>query len=85
MAAALPIYSPDWIFKSIFFPYPGTRLAEVCKTSGLVKGVLDGSLERRKAILDLVRAAKDMEASIGISCELGRAAEKVERQMLVKK
>ncbi|MEI6807728.1 MAG: radical SAM protein [bacterium] len=44
---------PDWIFKSIFFPYPGTRLAEVCKAKGLVTGVLDGGLERRKAILDL--------------------------------
>lgn len=44
---------PDWIFKSIFFPYPGTRLADVCREKGLVTGALDGNLERRKAILDL--------------------------------
>ena len=44
---------PDWIFKSIFFPYPGTKLSEVCISRGLVQGELDGRLERRHAILDL--------------------------------
>lgn len=43
---------PDESRLSIFFPYPGTELYTVCKEKNLLKG-LDGSLERRKAVLDL--------------------------------
>lgn len=44
---------PDWIMTSIFFPYPGTDLYELCKSRGYFKGELDTQMERSKAVLDL--------------------------------
>jgi radical SAM superfamily enzyme YgiQ (UPF0313 family) len=44
---------PDYISLSIFFPYPGTALYQVCKEKGLLDGKIDLRNERRRAILDL--------------------------------
>jgi anaerobic magnesium-protoporphyrin IX monomethyl ester cyclase len=44
---------PDWHYASIFFPYPGTELYSLCKGRGLLKGHLDTTMERKKAVLDL--------------------------------
>jgi anaerobic magnesium-protoporphyrin IX monomethyl ester cyclase len=44
---------PDWFLLSVFFPYPGTRLHDVCREQGLLDGALDRSLERRRPVLDL--------------------------------
>lgn len=47
------ICSPDKVFTSIFFPYPGTDLYEFCKKNGLLKYSYHTRLERTKACLDL--------------------------------
>ena len=44
---------PDWFLLSIFFPYPGTRLHEVCEEQGLLRGAAYRQLERRRPTLDL--------------------------------
>lgn len=38
---------------SIFFPYPGTDLYDLCVKEGLIKSSLDNTMERSRAILDL--------------------------------
>ena len=44
---------PDKHMTGIFFPYQGTKLYSLCKTSGLLKNELDAKMERRRACLDL--------------------------------
>ena len=44
---------PDHHFTSIFFPYPGTRLHELCRERGLLNTDSNGRLERCQATLDL--------------------------------
>lgn len=44
---------PDGHLTSIFYPYPGTDLYTLCKKQGLLNGLLDKGIERRKAVLDL--------------------------------
>lgn len=44
---------PDWHLTSIYFPYPGTDLYNVCKDEGLLEGPIDPNHERQKAVLDL--------------------------------
>jgi radical SAM superfamily enzyme YgiQ (UPF0313 family) len=45
---------PDWHYTSIFYPYPGTHLYEVCKNQGLLEKLPPEHLmERNKAALDL--------------------------------
>jgi radical SAM superfamily enzyme YgiQ (UPF0313 family) len=43
---------PDRSFTSIFFPYPGTDLYEICKAQGLLTETGDQTAERRCATLD---------------------------------
>lgn len=44
---------PHWHYLSIFFPYPGTRLHEICQQSvDLPKNMLDQGMERVRATLD---------------------------------
>ena len=47
------LVNPGRVIKSIFFPYPGTRLEEVCVEQGVLSSALDVSMERRRAVLDL--------------------------------
>jgi len=44
---------PDKHMTSIFFPYSGTDLYRLCKLQGLLDGLLDVRMERKKANLDL--------------------------------
>lgn len=44
---------PDGVYTSIFFPYPGTELYDVCIAQGLISGSIDARSERRKSVLDL--------------------------------
>ncbi len=44
---------PDWHFTSIFYPYPGTDLYEICKKQGLLSRDIGADVERSKAILDM--------------------------------
>ncbi len=44
---------PDWIQLSIFFPYPGTELYNVCREKGLLRSNIDERMERRRAILNM--------------------------------
>lgn len=45
---------PDHVFLSIFFPYPGTRLHQICIESGLIDtNGPDASMERRRSVLQL--------------------------------
>ena len=44
---------PDWFQQRIVFPYPGTRLHEVCREQGLLEGAVYRQLERRQPTLDL--------------------------------
>ncbi len=44
---------PDEARLSIFYPYPGTDLYEMCKTMGLLQEQLNTAMERRKAVLDM--------------------------------
>lgn len=44
---------PHWHYLSIFFPYPGTRLHEIClQTLRLPENMLDQGMERVRATLD---------------------------------
>lgn len=43
---------PDWIYLSIFFPYPGTDLHSLCKSKGFIAGKMDTEMERFKATID---------------------------------
>lgn len=43
----------EGIFLSIFFPYEGTKLYDICQQKGLLKNRIDTSRERRIAVLDL--------------------------------
>ncbi len=47
------ICMPDYIYKYIFYPYPGTDLHSLCIKWGLIKEPLDKRMERRNVILDL--------------------------------
>ena len=47
------ICQPDWYYLSIFFPYPGTKLANRCKEMGLLNKTTDSFVERKKPYLDL--------------------------------
>jgi anaerobic magnesium-protoporphyrin IX monomethyl ester cyclase len=44
---------PDWFLLSVFFPYPGTELHDLCVEQGLLDSRLDKVLERRRPALDL--------------------------------
>jgi len=44
---------PDWHATSIFFPYKGTRLYEMCEALGLLKGKISFKDERQYAVMDL--------------------------------
>lgn len=44
---------PDWNLTSIYFPYKGTDLYQLCKERGLLKEPIDYKNERQKAVLDL--------------------------------
>jgi radical SAM superfamily enzyme YgiQ (UPF0313 family) len=54
---------PDWFLTAVFFPYPGTKLHETCRKSGLLDHGLDTELERRKPILDLPGFSKRQQES----------------------
>ncbi|MHB8779796.1 MAG: B12-binding domain-containing radical SAM protein [Candidatus Geothermincolia bacterium] len=43
---------PDWFLLSVFFPYPGTDLHQVCEEEGLLEGEIDMQFERRRPVLD---------------------------------
>jgi anaerobic magnesium-protoporphyrin IX monomethyl ester cyclase len=45
--------APDWHGTSIFYPYPGTELHEVCRKQGLIRDGIETELERTTAVLDL--------------------------------
>jgi radical SAM superfamily enzyme YgiQ (UPF0313 family) len=49
---------PDDVLLSIFFPYPGTKLYNLCKENGLLTHKLDGNLERLRAVLDIKEFSK---------------------------
>ena len=44
---------PDWFLLSVFFPYPGTELYDMCREQGLLERDPDPRLERRRPVLDL--------------------------------
>jgi radical SAM superfamily enzyme YgiQ (UPF0313 family) len=44
---------PDWHGTSIFYPYPGTELHDLCKKQGLLQGGIETEVERTTAVLDL--------------------------------
>lgn len=47
------ICQPDWYFLSIFFPYPGTKIAKRCKEMGLLNEPIDMRMERRRVVMHL--------------------------------
>lgn len=47
------ICQPDWYYLSIFFPYPGTELANYCEEMGLLNKKINSLMERKKLYLDL--------------------------------
>ena len=49
---------PDWVITSIFFPYPGTELFNLCLQKGYLNGKLDTEMERSRAILKLPNFSK---------------------------
>ncbi len=49
---------PDWYLLSVFFPYPGTKLHEVCKERGLLDDSFNKVLERRQPSLKLPEFSK---------------------------
>ena len=49
---------PDQSNTSIFFPYPGTDLYNLCDSSGLIEKGVDTEKERRLAVLDLPTFSK---------------------------
>jgi anaerobic magnesium-protoporphyrin IX monomethyl ester cyclase len=44
---------PDWVYLSIFHPYPGTQLYDLCQEKGLLDHEIETDMERCKAVLDL--------------------------------
>lgn len=42
---------PDWFLLSVFYPYPGTDLHERCIREGLLSGMPDSRLERRRPVI----------------------------------
>lgn len=49
---------PDWTQTSIFFPYPGTELYNLCNEKGLLDNNIDERLERHRAVLNLKNFTK---------------------------
>jgi len=49
---------PDRSYQSVFIPYPGTDLYDVCKDQGLVKNHFGVTFERQKALVDMPGFAK---------------------------
>jgi anaerobic magnesium-protoporphyrin IX monomethyl ester cyclase len=47
------ICQPKEIYLSIFYPYPGTDLYDLCKKMNLLQEIMDIKMERRFAILNL--------------------------------
>ena len=47
------VCEPDWSYLHIFFPYPGTDLAQQCAKMGLLNHPVDMRQERSKAVLSL--------------------------------
>lgn len=47
------VCQPDWFLLSVFFPYPGTRLHDICVEQGLLDKKIDKVFERRRPVLDL--------------------------------
>jgi radical SAM superfamily enzyme YgiQ (UPF0313 family) len=45
--------NPDSIAPSIFYPYPGTRLYDICVEKGLIDSIKPVMFERRQAVLNL--------------------------------
>jgi anaerobic magnesium-protoporphyrin IX monomethyl ester cyclase len=45
------ICQPDWCYLGIFFPYPGTKLAERCKKLGLLNNYKDTRIMERNRIV----------------------------------
>jgi anaerobic magnesium-protoporphyrin IX monomethyl ester cyclase len=43
---------PDMHFTCIFYPYPGTELYDLCIQKGYINGPVDGTLERRRAMIE---------------------------------
>ncbi len=44
---------PDWLMNYIFYPYPGTKLFDLCEKQGLLKQSLSTDIERRRSIFDM--------------------------------
>jgi len=44
---------PDWVYTSIFTPYPGTELHRICVENGYIGDDLDPRQERYRAVMDL--------------------------------
>lgn len=49
---------PDWFLLSVFYPYPGTRLHDMCREMGILDEMPDRALERRKPSLELPTLSK---------------------------
>ena len=47
------VCQPDWFLLSVFFPYPGTELHDLCRDQGLLGSSFDKVLERRRPAMDL--------------------------------
>ena len=47
------ICQPDWFLLSVFFPYPGTELHDLCREQGLLDSSFDKVLERRRPSMNL--------------------------------
>ena len=47
------VCQPDWFLLSVFFPYPGTELHDLCRDQGLLGSSFDKVLERRRPSMDL--------------------------------
>jgi radical SAM superfamily enzyme YgiQ (UPF0313 family) len=52
------ICQPDWYLLSVFYPYPGTRLYDVCEERGLLNADFNRKLERRQPGLKLPEFSK---------------------------
>lgn len=49
---------PDALCTSIFYPYPGTELYNICVNQGLISGTIKNTGERRRATLDLPKFSR---------------------------
>ncbi len=54
----LRISQPDYLYDSIFFPYPGTRLFQICQEQNLLPKITNSKYERQHAFLDLPNFSK---------------------------